>query len=220
MTLTVIEGIKNEPAVQIDYTDIHLKATFRSYKRFMESQDRTDLLKAVNHGVRCADTDDIRAASFELRNIVFSSVMYILGQITPRELMQVFPVSKEYDGHRWECKDYFYTMKELKAHGLDKPLGGGREGVLGILWDYMNDTTRMFLVGYTGVMSDIYRMETGKGIMETWLEENGVKPRIIHTDERTGKQYLYDGETGKTMPVTKKRPRYLKLLDRKGNNRG
>lgn len=79
-------------------------------------------------------------------------IMEALGRITPRELMQMFPVEKKYDGSRWNEKDYFYTMERLK--GLDKPIGTEQEAAC-IFWDYTNTALDFFFLNWMDSVDDL-----------------------------------------------------------------
>lgn len=102
---------------------------------------------------------------------LYQFVMDMLSKITPRELMNIHPVTKVYDGEKYGVKDYFYTMKKCKEHGMDKPIGNAFE----FLWDYMNTDTGLFLVRYLSILSDIRKIETGQGVLETYAAEVGLK---------------------------------------------
>ena len=39
-----------------------------------------------------------------------SKIMQSIGTLTPQQLQQMFPISKEYDGDRYEMKDYYFTL--------------------------------------------------------------------------------------------------------------
>jgi hypothetical protein len=58
-----------------------------------------------------------------------------MSQLTPREFMNIFPIDKTYDGERFECKDYFYTIKIVRALDQDAPIGDKLDD---LLWEYMN----------------------------------------------------------------------------------
>nr|WP_302597066.1 hypothetical protein [uncultured Cellulosilyticum sp.] len=64
-----------------------------------------------------------------------SEVVKELEEATPRQLMDIFPVHKEYDGAKYHSKDYFSTMKYLKEINLDEPLG---EKLEDFIWHYYN----------------------------------------------------------------------------------
>ena len=52
-----------------------------------------------------------------------SQIMAALGKLTPEELVQMFPIKKEYDGERWGVKDYFYVREAIERLEPDKPIG-------------------------------------------------------------------------------------------------
>ena len=47
----------------------------------------------------------------------------IIGRIKLGNLIKIFPIDKTYDGDKWGCKDYFFTMDVLKEKGLDNAVG-------------------------------------------------------------------------------------------------
>src|SRR5699024_8906109 len=102
---------------------------------------------------------------------LYQFVINMLNKITPRHLMNVFPITKVYDGNKYEFKDYFYTMEKCNKHGLNKPIGNAFE----FLWDYMNFDTGLFLVKYLSTLSDVRKIETGQSILETYAAESGIK---------------------------------------------
>ncbi len=100
-------------------------------------------------------------------------IFTICGQLTLKNFVITFPITKSYDGEKWEMKDYFYTMDVLNEMDWNKPIG--REQISELLWDYQNDDLREAYVEYMGAMSDIYQFQTGEGIMEQWCEDNGIE---------------------------------------------
>lgn len=130
--------------------------------------------RVIYWGVKSlGEIDEISKEKETLYNNMYlhQFVIDLLNKITPRQLMNIFPISKEYDGHKYELKDYFYTMGKCKEHGLDKPIGNAFE----FLWDYMNVYTGIFLVRYLSTLSDVRKLETGQGVMETYAAESGIK---------------------------------------------
>lgn len=140
------------------------------------------------------------SAKFELTDII----MGYMSELTPQELMTLFPIKKDYDGLKYGNKDYFTTLEDIKVYPLNKPIG--RENMLNLLWDYHNWDLRFFLMEYTSAMSDLYKMETGKGIMEQFLEDNGVETYTYHKEEG----YLQSNKTGKVTKLKKKKRRVPK----------
>jgi hypothetical protein len=50
----------------------------------------------------------------ELLSLIWASIelpQEQMGLLTPKEFMTVFPIKKEYDGHRYGIKDYHSTME-------------------------------------------------------------------------------------------------------------
>ena len=129
-----------------------------------------------------------------------------VSKLTPRELMQVFPITKEYDGHKYESKDYFSTIKAIKKIGMDTLIG---DRVSELFWDYQNRHVREYLVFKMGVVSDLRRWEGKPGLMEEFFAEKGITPMRMMKDDN-GKQFLYDPAKHTTIPVKKSRPRYLR----------
>lgn len=52
---------------------------------------------------------------FQLIDSIFS----VLSCLTLQNFVTTFPIDKDYDGAKWECKDYFYTMDVLKKMDWD-----------------------------------------------------------------------------------------------------
>lgn len=82
-------------------------------------------------------------------------VMGAIGRLTPTELLQMYPVDKEYDGKRWGTKDYFYTMDRLRRLTADKPIGDAQDAAC-LLWDYQNRDLTWLLLQWQNVIGDLY----------------------------------------------------------------
>ena len=139
-------------------------------------------------------------SDFEYVGIIKS----FMGSLTLVEFMELFPIDKDFKGHKYETKDYFYTRDYLKGLDPDKPLG---KEIDELLWEYTNREIRMFNVRLIGSMSNLRRLAGQPDMME----ELGLKTYTMHTDPK-GKQFFLDKEIGKTTKVRKARPKYLKLI--------
>lgn len=126
-------------------------------------------------------------AAFQLIDAIFT----VCGYLTLRNFVTTFPIDKTYDGAKWECKDYFYTMDVLPSMDWDQPIG--RDELSELLWDYMNADLRHAYLEFTTAMSAIYRSQTGKGIEEQFCEDNGIG--TFSVDRDTG--IMRDNLTGK-----------------------
>ncbi len=79
-----------------------------------------------------ADPDSVRLR-FEFLNYVQSCFL----ALTPRQIVQMFPIEKRYDGKRWGCKDYFTTAAYLKTLDMDDPIADQRK-MMDFFWEYQN----------------------------------------------------------------------------------
>lgn len=170
------------------------------------------LRRIVLYGVKCIELSkesgfkdyEEAARKFEF----LESIMSYIGKLTPRRLMEVFPIDKVYDGDRYQCKDYFYTMDVIRKHGIDTPIG---EEVFEFLTDYTNKTILTFVVNVMCAMSAMRRFEGQKGIAEEFFEKQGM-PTYTKKKEFNGKEYLINNQTGERHRICKRYPRYLKPL--------
>lgn len=153
--------------------------------------------------------EKVMARALRYASIQLDAIKLCMSQLTTNELATIFPIEKDYDGHKYECKDYFYTIEKIKEIGLDKIIGNKIED---LLFDYQNKEIRDFSVHCMMLYSNLMKIETGKGIMERWAEKNNITTYKIYKDETTGKEYMYNTKTCKTKPIRKRMQRYLKIL--------
>ncbi len=131
--------------------------------------------------------EDIRYM-LSFTNILIS----IADRLTPSELLNVFPVDKDYRGEKYGTKDYFTTMAVLREHGMNKPLGDDAERVL---FDYMNKDIFNFMIACRHLADRLSYMEGKEASLEG----------------RSGKGFSIDA-AGRRQEVYKKQPDYLKAL--------
>ena len=143
---------------------------------------------------------------------LYATIQYtdhLIGQITPRELTQIYPIEKSYDGNKYGTIDYFFTMEKLEEFGMDEPTT--EDKVMDLLFNYDNTHIREYGCTKLCVISDLRRCEGHPGLAEEYLSPLGVGIYKMMTDE-DGKQFLYDPGKQTTYPVTKPRPRYLRVI--------
>ena len=187
--------------------ELYLKALDRTACALQQEPENKLLqMRTVFYGVRyVVAAMRGRPASKEL----ISRVVELVGQLTPRELLQIFPVEKVYNGERWETKDYFFTMDVLRQHGLDKLLG---ESVLDVLWDYTNIHVRLFNVAAMKAIDVLRRMSGRESLLEEWAASNGEKLTICTLRrDRKGRRWIVNNETGERHRVKVKRPRWARV---------
>lgn len=134
--------------------------------------DTTTCQRLVFYGVRTVNYS--RREYRRLRGNMAMPLFHIVGivhgymeRLTPRQLTQVFPISKHYDGERYQGKDYFTAMKVLQAHGMDVLIG---DAVLDILWEYVNPEICVFMSSTMACMDRIMKDAGEKGILETFID--------------------------------------------------
>lgn len=194
--------------------ELYVKAFFSTLEanRPLEP-DPTVIKKLVFYGVKALNTQQKQSSTtkeealsiFQIADLIQS----FMGILTPKEFVSLFPITKEYDGHKYEVKDYFYTKNFIESLP-DEPIGD-MDKVIEFLWEYQNNEIRMFLVNTLSTVSDLRRLEGQPGIMEEFCAEHGIKTFTMHTGQN-GKQFMVDNETGKSFGAKRKAPRYLKRI--------
>ena len=216
---TVVSGDKGKVQdKQAKREQLYMKAFVRELDTISAysywNQCRDHLKRAVFYAVKYFSLERIdRRHSTEPRTLeqvnadfsLLECVKMLMGQLTPREMMSMFPIEKEYDGEKSGCKDYFYTIEKLKDFDLDKPLG--EEGLEDFLWCYWNDDLFAFDVVSMFIISNMYKAQTGEGIMERWLKDQGIGTYTINQE----KGIIQDNQTGEIHKLSKK-PSHLKIV--------
>lgn len=118
-----------------------------------------------------------------------------------------FLSKKDFDGHKYECKDYFYTRKYIDNLEQDKPIGADK--IPRLLWAYVNDELMDFSLEIMDYIDNIRRLNGEPSCIEEFFQKEGLKTYTMHEDEK-GKKFIVDNETGKSKPI-KARPSHLKV---------
>lgn len=134
----------------------------RKYKN-PKKLGREDLKRYVFLGVKAfgkeclKNRDHSKIKSMERINWLYErshSIMTAIGLLTPRELMQMFPVKKDYGGEKGGYKDYFWVMEKLGKLLPDKPIGSAQNAA-DLLWDYVNSDTEYFFMMWIHSVDDL-----------------------------------------------------------------
>ena len=111
----------------------------KMYEAARGKNDKGNFIKALFNGVMAVNTlpyeNTYTKEQIDKGLPLIDEVYELLQKATPRQIMQVFPIHKEYDGEKWGTKDYFYTKEYLKKMPLDKPIG---DNVHDFLCEYYN----------------------------------------------------------------------------------
>lgn len=189
--------------------EIYFREMSAAFLLASKSNENQDVSRAVLWGVRWFGRIGKTVDTFG-KYTMAEAILFLIGTLTPREFVEIFPIEKNYDGDRTGTKDYFYTIKSIESHGWDKLITENEDGAFGFLWDYTNWDISHFAVEYMSCMSDMRRIQGKPGIMEQWADDNNIPTYTMHTSA-DGKQYISDKD-GRTKPVKKHRPKHLKIV--------
>lgn len=106
------------------------------------------------------------------------AILCAIKQRTPRQMMDLFPVKKEYNGERFGWKDYFYTIRTMEAYGLDRKI----KNAIDFLWDFQNDDLARFMVRYLCFAGKRYRQQTGRSMAQDGMEAAHIPYKAITGD--------------------------------------
>ena len=196
--------------------DLYLNAFERAVRKYKDTPDlgnRKDYVKqAIFYGVKAVNTKDkpkylTREAAEN--NFQFGSIVKsMIGLLTPDEFIKIFPIRKEYDGNKWQTKDYFYTRDYINTLDPNKPIRE-QEDPLMFLWEYTNWDITLFNVNLMGYLSDLRRLEGYPSMAAEWAEMNGIETHTAHQDHKGNEFIIKDG---KALKLRKPRPKHLKLI--------
>lgn len=193
--------------------ELYLNAFHNVIKeRIKDEKDRHYLKQNIFYCVKVInmkpkpDNYEEAHSDFQLHSVL----KQMIEQLTPYEFMQLFPIKKEYDGHKYGMKDYFYTKSYIDNElEIDKLI----PDALFFLSEYWNDDIHKACMKMMGNLSDLRQMQGKPTIMEEWVQDNGIETHTGYIDD-AGNEFVMD-QHGRTQKVNKpksKRPKYLKLV--------
>lgn len=204
---------------ELNKHELYFQAYCNTLKIYSEVYDKNPscdfkpiIKKLIVYGVKVVNAKlDLECVTKEEAEKEFEFaciIKQLMGSLTPKEFMNLFPIAKDYKGHKYSVKDYFYTKNYINTLNQDKPIG---DEMLHFLWDYHNWEITDFAINTMEYISNLRRLEGQPSLMEEFADTVGIKTYTMHTDDK-GNQFLFDKESGKTTKLTKPKPRYLKLL--------
>ncbi|KRN31132.1 hypothetical protein [Liquorilactobacillus mali] len=175
MKLTVI----SKTPVQI-WRDSSVKiADIWKKKGFLTTEETQKLLLA---SLKSFDEDDFDNLSLKFRTSYMFTITDLIEQLTPKQFCQIIPIKKDFSGHKWGCKDYFYTRDWIEKNiGWDSKIPDGFQ----FLMEYWADDIFNLSSWMMTVISDNQRRQSGKSLFKKFAEENGIK---FHTLEEFGSE--------------------------------
>ena len=158
----VKDAVRRTSQVQYWFQDDLMKVAFIGVKWIIAYKN---LRYWNNRVLNCVESLEEKNLMYQILDNLFK----IIGYIRLKNLIITFPIEKEYDGDKWGCKDYFYTMNVLKKNNLENAVG--RDEVFNLLWDYVNDDLRTVAVEYMNCISALHKEQTGESLIENGMEE-------------------------------------------------
>lgn len=218
--LKLIDGTKREPCfTNAQLAEKHYDMAMPCLYSYAMTKDRWVLRKGVYNMVRYSIYRyhsiklDGLTLGYESMFGILESAKYFLSTLTPRELMTDFPITKTYDGARYECADYFSTIEKFKNFDLDKPLEQQTTDVVEILWGYQNTQIAILLAALFCTVSKIQQANGGDDLFTGFCKAKGIEPPQtikIYKNEK-GKLYTIDNK-GRSKPIHKNIPRYMRII--------
>ena len=130
------------------------KAFIKSVDDLSEERNPDTVKKAIYWSVCYIPILYVEA---EFKSKVIDSIKSLMTNITYREFIQLFPITKEYDGDKFGMKDYYSTIDYLKDFNLDDLIHDPEE----LIMEYYNPLILALGVEYMTVVSKMSRNHLG-----------------------------------------------------------
>ncbi|MFT8425743.1 MAG: hypothetical protein ABF630_09800 [Liquorilactobacillus sp.] len=144
----------------------------------LSTNERQKLLLAL---YKSFDLEVYQKMSLRWRETAMFMFNDLIEGLTPRQFYQVIPIRKQFDGKKYEVRDYF-TAREFieKKIGWDNKIPNGFE----FLMNYWDRKINLIAVWAMDVVNDSRQRKSGKSIFEEFARENGI--HLMHMYELKG----------------------------------
>lgn len=186
----------------------YLKAFIKVLKECSENTEMKGIKpyieRLVFYGVKTIITQP-EPTTKEEAQINFESIEIIksfMSSLTLQQFMNIFPISKIYDGHKYEIKDYYSTLEAIEELELkpNEPIG---EKIDELLWDYMNDEINDFEVESLTTLSKLRRFEGHLNLFEEFMAANGLETQNTFKNSKGQAFYIRNGKPVKIKMLNK-----------------
>ncbi|HAA4891986.1 TPA_asm: hypothetical protein GEV19_02990 [Listeria monocytogenes] len=144
-----------------------------------DNMDKEASKKYVFHSIKfigllnkAETSSDILEKQYDLIITIIMEVKEIISRMTPREFMNLFPIEKDFKGHKYETKDYFYTKDMIAGIGENNLIGSSVDE---FLWDYVNWEIRFYLLASMNVIDTFLHVMNKKGFTDVFLEKTSLE---------------------------------------------
>jgi hypothetical protein len=221
--LKLINGTKKPKNTFTDeqMTTRHMRMFQDGLNEFYGTGSRWGITKAVYNGVRLVNLHyrilsnhdgvplDLWKGAFE----TYKNLEALMSLMTPEEIIRTFPITKTYDGKRWECADYFSTLSLFDGLNKNLSLMVQFKEPFDVLYGYQNPHICRLLTGMMCTVDKLRRAEGKDDLLTSFCKEQGIEPpeTIRVCKDAKGKSYAIDNN-GKSMPLHKAKPKWLKVV--------
>lgn len=151
---------------------VHLNAIINQMKRYYKpgEMSSSDIAKVITPFLIYLRKYGLNSTFSTLKNNqqILTIVTALLGELTPDEIMLYYPVTKYYQGGRWQVKDYYSTLEYISTIPSDKPIGKSFEEVFSFIWEYQNRHIKALGVAIMRNLDKFQEM-TGKETFKEYL---------------------------------------------------
>ena len=179
------------------------------YNSFVKNYDCLNINKALFNGIKYVKyvNLDAKMTYDELKEVYHNILMVkeLMRYVCPYFFLLHFPIIKDYNGKKFEAKDFYSTMEYLSTINLEDPLLDNLEE---FLWQYYNQDLMAFALREIMIVEKLRRFEGKEGIMEGFMHEMGVDSYSI--DEK--RKQIINNRTGKREKLKVSVPNYLKVV--------
>lgn len=198
---------------EIKMHKIYLKAYIRSLKAcpIEEGADQSKHVpKIVYYGVKAVGTYP-KLTSYQEAVTCFefiSGLKGIMSLLTLHELMNLFPITKVFDGTKYEMKDYYSTLEAINEFEFQphEKIGGC---ILELITEYMNRDISDFAVQGMVAMNAIKRYDGHLDLMEEFMAIQGMETENTFKNCKGEVMYV---RHGKPIKLKLNKKKYLQVV--------
>ena len=175
-----------------------------------------DKNKAIFYGVKYIGTTTINGETnyHDLLKLFteISDINTMIKSVSIKEIMELFPIDKEFDGEKTCSRDYFSTIEYLSTINVNDIIGNNFDEFMANYW---NHDIVSFLIKEFLVLDSILKVQNRTGLMDRALDFLDPDGKISTYKYYPDKGYMQCRETGKTFSVKEDKRvknRFLKIV--------
>lgn len=155
----------------------------------------------------------------ELRALwqMYDSMIALAACLSPAKIAQLFPAEKEYNGAKYDMKDYFTSVAAVEQAGGWKKFKD-EDAVLSFLMDLNNDDITRCCIASMHIIDAMGARRGQKSLIETFLEKETGMPvslpkHLGEARDKAGNVYITaDGEV-LGLKAKPRRPKWLRTVN-------